>query len=166
MYLLLVPIRIVAWGPMLMAAGKSSWILSRTAISLGLNLVLSIILVHYLGYIGAIVGSICELYLWAIPFHAFAISRLYGCPIRSVLPLGKISFVMLLSLVACLIFLAMPYLHLGGDLVTVTVFSVLYACLYTVLITTTGVISLARVWASLGFHEKGQSLRRLRCRPS
>jgi O-antigen/teichoic acid export membrane protein len=161
MYLLLVPIRIVAWGPMLMAAGKSSWILSRTAISLGVNLVLSIILVRYFGYIGAIVGSICELYLWAIPFHVCAISKLYRCPIQGVLPLGRVSFVMLLSLVACLVFLAVPHLHLGGDLVTVIVFGVLYACLYVGLITMTGVFSPARLWASLGLYEKGRLLRRL-----
>ncbi len=165
MYLLLVPIRIVAWGPMLMAAGKSSWILSRTAISLAVNLVLSIVLVRYLGYIGAIVGSICELYLWAIPFYAVAISKLYGCPIRRVLPLGTLSLVLLLSLAACLVFLALPYLHLGGDLVTVVAFGALYACLYIVLVTMTGLVSPAKIWASLGFHGKDGVLRRLGCKP-
>jgi O-antigen/teichoic acid export membrane protein len=156
MYLLLVPIRIAAWGPMLMAAGKSSWILSRTIISLLINLVLSVIFVYFFGYIGAVLGSICELYLWAIPFHTFAISRLYGCPLRSVLPLRRVSCVMLLSVTACLVFLARPYLPFRGDLVTLIIFFALYTCSYGALTVATGVIRPASLCASLGFRQNGR----------
>lgn len=155
MYLLLIPIRIVAWGPMLMAAGKSSWILSRTAVSLGVNVILSIILVRYIGYMGAIVGSICELYLWAVPFCAVSISKLYKCPLRQVLPLRGILLITCLSAAACLVFLAKPSLPRNADLLKLTVCGVLYVLAYVAFGLMAGVIRPASLWAVIGACQRG-----------
>ena len=140
LYLLLVPIRVVAWGPMLMAAGKSSWILWRTATSLVLNIVLSVVLVHHMGYLGAIIGSICELYLWSVPFYSASISKLYGCHVLKVLPLRELLLILTLSLFASLVFFLRPYLPFHGDIVRIVVFGVLYAAAYVALILFSGTI--------------------------
>jgi O-antigen/teichoic acid export membrane protein len=157
LYLVMVPIRVVAWEPMLMAAGKSSWILSRTVVSLLINIALSVFLVRYMGYIGAIVGSICELYLWHTPFYCAAISKLYHCPLRSVLPLRKISLIMFLCLVACIVFLAKPFVPIHSDLLLLGVFGLLYVCMLTVLMILSGTISPANIRAAISLSAGGVS---------
>ena len=162
LYLLLVPIRVVAWGPMLMAAGRSSWILSRTVVSLGLNVILSIFLVRYMGYLGAVVGSICELDLWTVPFYMVSISKLYGCRALRVLPLRELLLVMALSLSASLVFFMKPHLPLHNDIIRIAVFGVLYASAYIVLILFLGMVTRGGASTTASICEKVPFLRRLR----
>ncbi len=134
-YLLLLPIRIVTWGTMLMAAGRSSWVLYRTVVSLGVNLVLSILLVRYIGYVGAAVGTVCEFYLWATPFYAGAISRLYGCPLRKVLPYRQLFSVFAIALVATPLCMMKRYLPVYGDFLKVAMLAPVYAAVVVALLT-------------------------------
>lgn len=98
LYLLMIPLRMISFGAPLMAAGKTKEILYRSAVGLLINLVLSITLVHYFGYIGAIWGTIITLYTWNVPFNLYLIGKIYGCKKLNVLPLKKFVLVFGFSL--------------------------------------------------------------------
>jgi O-antigen/teichoic acid export membrane protein len=127
-YLLLLPIRTVSWGTMLMAAGKSSWILLKTAMTLILNLILSVILVHQIGYIGAVLATVTVIYVWNIPFNMVAISRVYNVPFWKILPYGVFLKIMLISLAAgAVVFVAAPLVRPLGDALVVLILGTLYS---------------------------------------
>jgi O-antigen/teichoic acid export membrane protein len=111
LYLLILPIRVVTYGTMFMAAGKNKIILYRTMIDLLLNLGLSIVFVHVFGYIGAAVAGVVMIYLWHVPFNIFMIGRQYGTNVAHVMPyqrLMAIGGLSALACVACLPSLFMP----------------------------------------------------------
>jgi len=125
-YLLLLPIRTVTWGSMLMAAGKNSWILYKTVITLILNLILSIILVRQIGYIGAVLATVTVIYVWNIPFNMFAISRLYNVPFWKILPYGAFLKIMLIAVFAGCLCMGKTYLSTSNDLVRLVVIGPVY----------------------------------------
>jgi len=125
-YLLLLPIRTVTWGPMLMAAGKSSWILSRTGSTLLFNLILSIILVSQLGYIGAAISTVAVTYLWAVPYNTIAISKLYGFPLCKIFPFRDIFVITVLAILGTFVCMMKQYLPSLSDFVRLAIISPLY----------------------------------------
>lgn len=86
LYLLILPARIVLFGAFMMALGLNRMILYRTVVGLVANLILSIVLVRWLGYIGAIVGTILTIYGLACAWNLAAISRSVGCRWRDIIP--------------------------------------------------------------------------------
>lgn len=90
MYLLLLPARIVNYGAFMMALGLSKLIMYRAAVGLAANALLGVVLVHWLGYIGAIVSSVVCLYFINIALNLAAISRATKCPWWRVLPFGNV----------------------------------------------------------------------------
>ena len=100
LYLLILPVRIVHWGSFLMALGKTKVILSRTLVGLGANLVLSIVLVRWMGYMGAIVSTIICLYSINCALNLTVISRAVGCSWRDVVPFAGIARLLVAALVA------------------------------------------------------------------
>ena len=102
LYLALLPIRIVTWGAMFLAAGKSHLILAKVAVGFVLNLSLSVLFVSMVGYIGAVIGTIVTIYVWNISFNLVGVARLYGVRVREVLPYGDLLKVLSLSSAACL----------------------------------------------------------------
>jgi len=125
-YLLLLPIRTVTWGSMLMAAGKNSWILYKTVITLILNLILSIILVRQIGYIGAVLATVTVIYVWNIPFNMFAISRFYNVPLWKIVPYGAFLKIMLIAVFAGCLCMGKTYLSTSNDLVRLVVIGPVY----------------------------------------
>jgi O-antigen/teichoic acid export membrane protein len=101
LYLLLLPMRVVTFGAMLMAAGKSSLILYRSIVDLLLNLVLSMVLIYFLGYIGAGVAAVLTLYLWTAPYSIVMIARFYDSRLGTVFPYRAILGVLALSVLTC-----------------------------------------------------------------
>jgi len=101
LYLLLLPMQVVIYGAMFMAAGKSRWILYRTVVHLLVNLALCVVLVRFLGYVGATLAGIVTLYLWTIPYCIILIGRWYGARVARVLPYRAILGILGLSLLAC-----------------------------------------------------------------
>jgi len=99
-YLLLLPIRITQFGAILMASGKSSWILIRTIIELTLNGIFSVILIRQIGYIGAAVATVLILYLWGLPFNLLAILRLCKGRFGTLLPYAALAKIAVVTLVA------------------------------------------------------------------
>ena len=102
-YLGMLPVRIIFFGAMLIAIGKTKIILYRTLVSLPLNLVLSIILLRYLGYIGAIIATLCIVYLWAVPYSIYNIKRYFMCPLNSIFPIYEVGKLLALFLPAGLL---------------------------------------------------------------
>ncbi len=103
-YLLLLPMRITTFGPIIMASGNSHLILISTAVSLALNLVLSIVLTYFIGYTGAVVATVTVGYVFGLPFALIVISRLCRCPLPQLLPykqLGKIAIVSAIAAGVC-----------------------------------------------------------------
>ncbi|NLG34368.1 MAG: oligosaccharide flippase family protein [Lentisphaerae bacterium] len=86
LYLLILPMRIVFFGTFLMAFGWTRTILHRSAAGLAANALLSILLVRWMGFIGAIVATMFSLYLVEGVWNYAAISRIARCRWRDVIP--------------------------------------------------------------------------------
>lgn len=74
-YLLLIPIRIVFFGPMMMALGESRKILKSSFLALLINFALTLIGVRFFGVEGAAVATIVTAYLFTVPYSCIVILR-------------------------------------------------------------------------------------------
>ena len=108
LYLLILPVRIVNYGAFMMALGKNRLIMYRAMTGLVANFILSIILVHWIGYIGAILGTILTLYTINCALNFTVISRAVGCHWWEVLP-----FPSLFQLLGGAVLAALPVLLIG-----------------------------------------------------
>lgn len=97
-YLLFVPIRTVVFGPLLIALGKSKYILVRSIISLCLDALLSILGVYVLGAAGAALATIFVIYLFNVPSNLYVISKATGIKWTKLLPFRRIGLCILLSI--------------------------------------------------------------------
>lgn len=103
-YLFLLPIRIVTFGAMIMAAGESKWVLVRSVGDLAVNAVICVVMVYFFGYIGAIIATIVTIYLWTVPFNTIVISRLYEENPLRLYPFKELAVIFVLSSSAALVF--------------------------------------------------------------
>jgi O-antigen/teichoic acid export membrane protein len=111
-YLFVLPIRIVMYGSALMAMGQSKAILIRSVFDLLINLILSIVLVYFFGYLGAAVATILTLYIWTVPYNLYKISRGFGVRMLRTLPIKELARLTLYCLPA--VPLALVYLLLNN----------------------------------------------------
>ncbi len=101
--LLLLVMRSISLNSVFLATGNSKLVLQRGAVSLTLNVVLSLILVHYFGYIGASIGLVAVMYFWATPYTFFKTARILGVPLREVYPLHSVLKILMVSVLASLV---------------------------------------------------------------
>jgi O-antigen/teichoic acid export membrane protein len=128
MYLLILPVRIVNYGAFMMALGKSKLIMYRSMTGLVANLILSILLVRWMGYMGAIIGTIITLYSVNVVLNFSVISRAVGCRWWQVLPFGDLSQLFGAALLAGLPVLALRFLPwTPAPVVALAANAVLYA---------------------------------------
>lgn len=99
-FLLIIPIRTVMYGSALMAIGKSKIILYRSFFDLLINLILSIILIYFIGYLGAAIATIITLYFWTVPYNLYHIGKGFKVNALQVLPLLNMSKIMGISILA------------------------------------------------------------------
>lgn len=111
LYLLILPMRIVTFGTFLMALGMSRTILYRAVVGLAANAILSIILVHTVGFTGAILATILSLYLVEGAWNFTSISHKVGCHWREVLPFRMLFQLMGVSILACIPVLVLVVWH-------------------------------------------------------
>jgi O-antigen/teichoic acid export membrane protein len=104
-YLFVLPIRIVIYGSALMALGQSKVILYRSIFDLVITTLLSIILVHLMGYLGAAIATILTLYFWTVPYNLHKIGQGYGVSAFSTLPFKKLGVILLISVIPAPLFL-------------------------------------------------------------
>jgi O-antigen/teichoic acid export membrane protein len=114
LYQTALPLRIVAWGAMFMAAGKSHLILIRTAGECIVSLGLSVLCVKLLGYNGAALGTVLTAYMFSTVFHLVMIARLYEVRIRALLPFGNLLKMLLVSLAACVVLVPVLFINTAG----------------------------------------------------
>jgi len=114
LYQTLLPLRVVAWGAMLMAAGKSHLILIQTAVACVLSLVLSVLYVNSIGYIGAVLGTVQVFYMFTTVFHLIVIARLYRVRVREVLPFGILLKMLLVSLAGWAALVPVLFINTAG----------------------------------------------------
>jgi O-antigen/teichoic acid export membrane protein len=126
-YLLLMPVRVVTWGPMLMAAGKTRLVLYGAAGGLVMNLILSIILVHKIGYMGAVIGTVLSIYIWNIPFYIIAISNLYQVSFWRILPFWNLFKILLISAIPAIVCYLKVYLPVSNDIIMLAITAIVYA---------------------------------------
>ena len=80
--LFLLPIRIVVFGSVLIAMGKSKLILHRSVIEIILNLIISIIAYRIFGYLSIAIATVLVTYLWSVPYNMIEISKGFSVKIR------------------------------------------------------------------------------------
>lgn len=101
LYLLILPMRLVSFGSFMMALGQSRQILYRSFTGLIVNAALSILFVHYVGFIGAIFATIISLYCIEGTWCVLAISRGTGFQAKRILPFSLIGFIALIAFAGC-----------------------------------------------------------------
>lgn len=85
-YLLMLPIRTVMYGPLLIAMGKSKQVLYKTLVGLIVNLILSVALVYWIGTIGATISTVGTTFLVNLPINFYIISKEFRIPWPRILP--------------------------------------------------------------------------------
>ncbi len=99
-YLLLLPVRVAFYGPALMALGQTTIVLVRSVLDLCIDLVLSVLLVKYVGAVGAAIATVAMLYLWCVPFNLACIAKGYHTHFLRALPWRRMAGVFLAALAA------------------------------------------------------------------
>jgi O-antigen/teichoic acid export membrane protein len=99
-YLLLLPVRAAFYGPALMALGQTTLVLVRSILDLCIDAVLSVLLVRYMGALGAAVATVAMLYLWCVPFNLVCIAKGYRTRFLRPLPWRRMAGVFLAALAA------------------------------------------------------------------
>lgn len=89
-YLMLLPIRTVVFGSLLMALGKSGFILIRSIVGLLCNAVLSTLFVWSFGPWGAVVATVLTIYIWAVPANLYVLSQELNNRWYDILPFREI----------------------------------------------------------------------------
>jgi len=102
LYLLILPVRIVMFGSIMTALGLNKMILYRSIIALISNLFLSVIFVHFWGYIGAIIATIVTIYLVSCAWNFAVIGKATHHSWRLIVPFGTVLTLAWASALACL----------------------------------------------------------------
>jgi O-antigen/teichoic acid export membrane protein len=89
-YLLLLPMRTLAYGAILQATGQSRHIFYQTILALAVNACVGWFAVGYFGAIGAAMVMVTDTYLTYIPYNVIILRRTLHCPIRGLFPWGQL----------------------------------------------------------------------------
>ena len=149
-YLLMIPYRTILLGG-LAAAGKSKIVFRNSAVGLAINLVLSVVLVHFMGYIGAVIGTVVALGLWGFPMALYEIGRSIHASLLTVYPWRAVGKNLLLALMAAIpaaIVLGLSRHHI--HIVRLAVSSLAYALAYAALLLASGNADAKQMLATLG----------------
>ncbi len=84
-YLLLMPVRVIAFTPMLFALGRSGWVLAGGLIDLVLNFTVSVLLIPGLGMLGPAVGTVASTWVQAVAY-LLVIRAALATPLGNLLP--------------------------------------------------------------------------------
>lgn len=85
-YLLLIPVRVVQYGPVLIALGMASVVWKRSAIEAILVPIAVYVSVKVAGYSLAALGLVIVVYVWSVPYNLMKICSATGVPPNEVLP--------------------------------------------------------------------------------
>jgi O-antigen/teichoic acid export membrane protein len=85
-YTLLAMGRVAAFGEVIVAAGRPQYVLQAALLSFGSNVVLSLLLLEWLGFVGPAMGTALAFIPMAV-FYCWCIARAAGVRLRQVFPL-------------------------------------------------------------------------------
>lgn len=106
-YLLYLPIRIVYYDPLLIALGKSKFVMYKMILTLILNALLSYAFVLFFGAKGAAIATILSVYLFSVPLNLYVISKTTNVKWTKLLPFKTVIQYILYSVpggLACYLF--------------------------------------------------------------
>jgi O-antigen/teichoic acid export membrane protein len=147
-YLLILPARIVYYGPTLIALGKSRLILFRSLVELVLSAGLGLLLVYQFGYMGVAFAGILATYGWSVPYNLREIARGFGVGYGAVLPFQDILIIGALSVAALIPVLLLALLVPDTEsLVFLVANGTLYVLAMVALLEKTGYIQLGQMLA-------------------
>jgi len=89
-FLTLIPIRIIVYGPILLALDKRKVLFFRSLVELILNLALSLILMQKWGLIGIALGNVFSVIFWSVPYNFYHIKKGFNCSMEMLLPYKKL----------------------------------------------------------------------------
>ena len=145
-YLLLLPIRITQFGAILMAAGRSKLILIRSLVGVLINLVLSVTLVKFIGYLGAAIGTVISIYFWSIPFNLKCIKDILGEKLERFFPYADLCKILFCSFIAIIPVLFLDRFAGLADIILLPVEMLIYGVLVLVLLQAYGYIDIAQLF--------------------
>ncbi|MDR0538094.1 MAG: oligosaccharide flippase family protein [Tannerellaceae bacterium] len=102
-YLLLLPARIVIYRAAFIALGQSKKNLYRSIFYLLISLIVSYFFVSVWGMYGSAIAIVGTMYIWAIPYNWYILSKEFACQFTYILPMKRIGVITLLSLLIALI---------------------------------------------------------------
>lgn len=102
-YALLLPIRIVIFGAVFQAAGRTDIILKRAVIALGANLLLSLLFASLFGYELVALATVLVVYLAAVPYSLWMVGKVMGTKVRDVFPWTQVVKLILVSTIGALL---------------------------------------------------------------
>lgn len=100
--------RVAAFGVVILAAGRPSFVFQASLLSLASNVALSLPLLWALGFVGPAMGTTLA-FVPIVAFYTWSIARASGLPMREILPLrayGRVVAVALVGVAAALAFKA------------------------------------------------------------
>ena len=112
-FLLLLPMRIIYFGIVFIAAGRSKLMLLRSIGTTSLCALFTLGIAHYYDPMYAPIGLVLAIYGWALPYNIFWSKRLMGMSFIQSFAWGRVSRIMLYSLILSVVFLPVYYLNLG-----------------------------------------------------
>lgn len=141
-YLLLIPVRITHFGALIMAAGKSHWILFKSLSSVLINLILSLLFIRWLGYLGPAIATITTIYLWNVNLNVYLISRLYKQRATRLFPWSKLATLSILAFLPVLvIWLLKRSIPVDSRILAILFSLIIYLPSYLLLLIWSGFIS-------------------------
>lgn len=148
-YLLLLPVRITSYGAVYLATGNTSRLVNRGLGGLVLNAVLSVLLVRWMGYLGAAVGTVLTIYLWTTPYNLYHVARILKTSVFKTLAFGPITRVALGVAAACAVFLLPSGLRPKSDLLDVVLTSALFFPVCGAILQAMGLLKLREIISDL-----------------
>jgi O-antigen/teichoic acid export membrane protein len=133
-YLLLLPIRIIQYGNVLIALGKTNVLLIRSIVELLISLILSLIFFQLFGYRGIVFGPVIAVLLWTVPYNLLIISRGFELRLNSILPIKKLSIVFLACCISIIVVFIIDFSInnlkiIYKMIINFTLFSFIYLCM-------------------------------------
>jgi len=133
-YLFLLTIRVIQYGNVLIALGKSNILLVRSIIELILSLILSIVFFKIFDINGVALGVVTSVLLWTVPYNLYIIKKGFNSTINSIIPFRPIIKVVACCLIATVFCVILHYFIIPIDtkilqlILTSSVFFGVYFC--------------------------------------
>ena len=119
-------IRSISLNSVFLATGQTKLVLLRGGVSLILNMIISIALVKFFGYIGAAIGLVIVMYFWALPFTLSKTAGLLNCKFREIYPFQTVAKIIAASLLAAISLAIKGWFGTFHDVVVLGLCAVLY----------------------------------------